>query len=71
MGLSRQGPIAAEAAPTGSGGRVVHASVAHFLDEAPWGFVDTGRQWALCTAGGERNPQVEALADWLQWQLAA
>ncbi len=38
---------------------------------APWGFVDTEGQWALCTAGGDRHPRVDALADWLRRQLAA
>ena len=38
---------------------------------APWGFIDTEGQWALCTAGGDRHPQVEALADWLRRQLAS
>ena len=38
---------------------------------APLGFVDTEGQWALCTAGGDRHPRIEALADWLRRQLAA
>jgi len=37
---------------------------------APWGFVDTEGQWALCTAG-DGHPRIEALADWLQQQLLA
>ncbi|MGB3393395.1 MAG: LysR family transcriptional regulator [Stenotrophomonas sp.] len=35
---------------------------------APWGFVDTEGQWALCTTGSG-HPQVEALAGWLRRQL--
>ncbi len=38
---------------------------------APWGFAETEGQWALCTAGEGRHPQIDALADWLRQQLAA
>lgn len=36
---------------------------------APWGFVDTGGQWALCTRREQQDPRVEALAGWLAGEL--
>ncbi len=36
---------------------------------APWGFADTGGQWALCTAGGREDQRIVALAAWLRTQL--
>jgi len=36
---------------------------------APWGFVDTGAHWCLCTRT-EQDPQIDQLADWLRRQLA-
>ena len=38
---------------------------------APWGFVDTDGQWALCTVGKDRHSQLAPLAGWLRQQLAA
>ncbi|TWG88778.1 DNA-binding transcriptional LysR family regulator [Luteimonas sp. J16] len=37
---------------------------------APWGFVETGAHWCLCTRAGD-DPQLERLAGWLRAQLAA
>lgn len=37
---------------------------------APWGFVETGAHWCLCTRR-DADPQLEALAHWLRAQLAA
>ena len=37
---------------------------------APWGFVETEGQWALCTAGDGTHPKINALAGWLRQQLA-
>ncbi|MDQ1093881.1 DNA-binding transcriptional LysR family regulator [Xanthomonas sacchari] len=36
---------------------------------APWGFVDTGGQWALCTRREVQDGRVEALAQWLTQEL--
>ena len=36
---------------------------------APWGFVDTGGHWALCSARGNADARLPALADWLRGQL--
>lgn len=36
---------------------------------APWGFVDTGAQWCLCTRAAD-DPELERLAAWLRAQLA-
>ncbi len=36
---------------------------------APWGFIDTGAQWCLCTRA-EPDPQIERLAGWLGGQFA-
>jgi len=36
---------------------------------APWGFADTGGQWALCTRREQQDPRVEALAGWLAGEL--
>ena len=38
---------------------------------APWGFSDTGGQWALCTPAGRNDARTRALAQWLRAQLAA
>ena len=38
---------------------------------APWGFVETGGQWALCSVRGNSDPRIARLADWLRRQLAA
>ncbi len=38
---------------------------------APWGFVDTGGQWALCAARGHRGPRIAGLAGWLRQALHA
>lgn len=37
---------------------------------APWGFGATGGCWVLATPDGTRDARVDALADWLQGQLA-
>ncbi|MEL1264081.1 LysR family transcriptional regulator [Pseudoxanthomonas putridarboris] len=37
---------------------------------APWGFVETGGEWALCGVRGNRDPRLPALADWLRRELA-
>ncbi|MCC4594313.1 LysR family transcriptional regulator [Xanthomonas campestris pv. phormiicola] len=36
---------------------------------APWGFAETGGQWALCAPGGREDPRIVALAAWLRTQL--
>ncbi|MET7140843.1 LysR family transcriptional regulator [Xanthomonas sp. PPL139] len=36
---------------------------------APWGFVATGGQWALCTRREVQDPRVDALAQWLTQEL--
>ncbi|WP_045769893.1 LysR family transcriptional regulator [Xanthomonas albilineans] len=36
---------------------------------APWGFVETAGQWALCTRHERQDPRVEALAGWLTAEL--
>jgi DNA-binding transcriptional LysR family regulator len=38
---------------------------------APWGFVETGGQWVLCTAGERADPRIDALTRWLRHQLRA
>lgn len=37
---------------------------------APWGFVDTGGQWALCTPRRSSDRRIAPLADWLRGELA-
>ncbi|WP_299343036.1 LysR family transcriptional regulator [uncultured Pseudoxanthomonas sp.] len=37
---------------------------------APWGFTDTGGQWALCGRRGNPDPRIPALAAWLRTALA-
>ncbi|WP_334178759.1 LysR family transcriptional regulator [Pseudoxanthomonas sp.] len=37
---------------------------------APWGFVDTGGEWALCAVRGNDDPRIAALAAWLRATLA-
>ena len=37
---------------------------------APWGFVDTGGEWALCAVRGNQDPRIAALAAWLRTTLA-
>ncbi len=37
---------------------------------APWGFSDTGGEWALCSARGNLDLRIAALADWLRAELA-
>lgn len=37
---------------------------------APWGFVETGGEWALCVPRGNTDPRIGALAGWLGEQLA-
>ncbi|MFC6839665.1 LysR family transcriptional regulator [Xanthomonas theicola] len=36
---------------------------------APWGFTDTGGQWALCATSERDDPRIDALAGWLRMQL--
>ncbi|MDH5834066.1 LysR family transcriptional regulator [Luteimonas kalidii] len=36
---------------------------------APWGFVETGAQWCLCTRTAD-DPQLDRLAAWLRTELA-
>lgn len=36
---------------------------------APWGFVETGGQWALCTTRGSDDARIPALAAWLRTEL--
>lgn len=36
---------------------------------APWGFAETGGEWALCCVRGNRDPRIAALADWLRGEL--
>ncbi|WP_374013717.1 LysR family transcriptional regulator [Pseudoxanthomonas koreensis] len=38
---------------------------------APWGFADTGGQWALCTVRGNSDPRIAALAGWMRGELGA
>ncbi len=49
---------------------LVQADIAAGRLVAPWGFVETGGQWALCTRRGEGEPRAAALAQWLRAQLA-
>lgn len=37
---------------------------------APWGFAETGGEWALCAARGNRDARIPALAEWLRGELA-
>ncbi|MBD9479983.1 LysR family transcriptional regulator [Pseudoxanthomonas sp. PXM02] len=37
---------------------------------APWGFVDTGGEWALCARRGNADLRIPALAAWLRAALA-
>jgi DNA-binding transcriptional LysR family regulator len=37
---------------------------------APWRFVDTGGEWALCARRGNADPRIPALAAWLRASLA-
>ncbi len=37
---------------------------------APWGFVETGGQWALCSVRGNDDPRIGQFAGWLRRQLA-
>lgn len=37
---------------------------------APWGFTETGGEWALCTRRGDDDPRATALARWLRTELA-
>ncbi|MGJ4730917.1 LysR family transcriptional regulator [Luteimonas sp. SDU101] len=37
---------------------------------APWGFIDTGAHWCLCTRP-DADPRLDRLADWLRTELAA
>ena len=37
---------------------------------APWGFIDTGGEWALCAVRGNQDPRIAALAAWLRTTLA-
>jgi DNA-binding transcriptional LysR family regulator len=37
---------------------------------APWGFVDTGGEWALCSRRGNPDARIPALAGWLRAALA-
>ena len=37
---------------------------------APWGFVDTGAQWCLCTRA-QQDAQIDRLAAWLRGRFAA
>ena len=36
---------------------------------APWGFVETGGEWALCALRGNTDARIPALADWLRDEL--
>lgn len=36
---------------------------------APWGFNETGGQWALCTTLGNDDPRIHALARWMRGEL--
>lgn len=36
---------------------------------APWGFAETGGEWALCTRRETQDPRVQALARWLAGEL--
>ncbi|MBO9717641.1 MAG: LysR family transcriptional regulator [Pseudoxanthomonas sp.] len=38
---------------------------------APWGFVETGGQWALCSVRGNGDPRIALLAGWLRRQLGS
>ena len=48
---------------------LVQADIAAGRLVAPWGFVETGGQWALCTRRGGEDPRVGELARWLRVQL--
>jgi len=37
---------------------------------APWGFTATGGMWVLARPRGRQDARVDALATWLQGQLA-
>lgn len=37
---------------------------------APWGFAETGGQWALCTVRGNADSRIATLASWLRQELA-
>ncbi len=39
--------------------------------QAPWGFVETGGEWALCALRGNTDARIPALADWLRGELNA
>lgn len=49
---------------------LVAADIASGRLVAPWGFVDTGAHWCLCTRR-DADPQLERLAGWLRAELAA
>lgn len=36
---------------------------------APWGFVATGGEWALCALRGNDDPRIPALVEWLEGEL--
>lgn len=36
---------------------------------APWGFTETGGEWALCALRGNSDPRIPALAEWLRAEL--
>lgn len=48
---------------------LVAADIAGGRLVAPWGFVDTGAHWCLCTRH-DADPQLERLAGWLRAELA-
>ena len=48
---------------------LVSADIASGRLLAPWGFVETGGEWALCALRGNTDARIPALADWLRGEL--
>lgn len=49
---------------------LVSADIAAGRLVAPWGFAETGGEWALCTTQGNRDARIAPLVDWLKRELA-
>lgn len=48
---------------------LVSADLASGRLVAPWGFVETGGSWALCTTRENRDARIPSLAEWLRGEL--
>ena len=48
---------------------LVSADLASGRLHAPWGFVETGGEWALCALHGNTDARIPALAQWLRSEL--